>query len=46
MQPGTYGYFCEPHPQMTGTIVVQYVLPLRTGCPAWYTNARGIREPR
>ena len=23
MQPGTYGYFCEPHPQMAGTIVVQ-----------------------
>lgn len=23
MTPGTYGYFCEPHPQMTATIVVQ-----------------------
>jgi plastocyanin len=23
LQPGTYGFFCEPHPQMTGTIEVQ-----------------------
>ncbi len=23
LQPGTYPYFCEPHPQMEGTIIVQ-----------------------
>ena len=23
LQPGTYNYFCEPHPQMTATIIVQ-----------------------
>ena len=32
--PGTYDYFCTPHPTMTGQIVVQAAAPAATAAPS------------
>ena len=32
--PGTYDYFCTPHPTMTGQIVVQAAAPAPTAAPS------------
>lgn len=44
--PGTYAFFCEPHPSMTGTVIVRSAAAPPTDTAAVNGDARDATDPR